>query len=805
MRLLLFFSFIFSFNFAVGQQDIVLPGVVVEQNSKKTTGEVNYLSNVSITSSGAISQLSDVNGRFKLIFTDVPIGSKVTVVAMKNYYEVVNFKELQNATILGRKTPLKIVMCKKGKLYENQISYYNIAKDLIVKDLNEKINSLTQQSIESRSIIQSLKEEFDKLSLSSLEAKTLLESQLQSSNQIAKELSERFASVNLDDESETYNKAFDFFINKNLDEAIKLLKEVDIKYRLEKNVNQLETEKKLISSLNNKIEVRKNQINQDVKQSILMARIFLINNDLKSFEEYFDLALKYEFNLNIVQEYSKTLINLGRYSKALDILNEAIYRIEQLEGYSNNVSLELLHGIYFNYGFLNQKIHEHEKANYFLQKSLKYAQYANLTSSRESYLELIRTYLTLGMGSYNSNHHLNMYYLNEAEDLLMSYSYIENEEYQILYQLTLNRLAVYYLKNDQHLLYLTYWDRYENSLYQFSKSRPNRDIGYFTTLSDIEIERGNYNSALNHIVNSLEIIEDNFDSSEDNTQFLKMLVLKNQGLAYQSVRLKSNFPFFNSKDMMIEISSFKDALEIADRLYKKENMAYGQYYLDLSFLLLNSYMYLLRNNGGFENKIKGLELLSEIQDKLKFYNKVNANIYNKFNIHYKKYYKVFRYFSNEEYIIWKEVNSLNRLSHITDYIDQERIEKKIIYYYNILLKYSSEDIKILNKTQSLNYIRLASHQMLNYKFSEAEKSCLSAFSYDKENIEVDFFLFFAYLYQRKMVEAKAVLKELKISNEWDEEFIEDILRVIKHFEHQGLMNKEIQSIKLNLKLVLNDR
>src|SRR4051812_37178802 len=92
------------------QQDIQLPGVVVEQNSKIKTGAVIYLQGASINAPQSTPQVSDANGKFTLIFGDMPAGNVARVNAVKDGYEVVNYKLIQASAITGRKSPLEIVM-----------------------------------------------------------------------------------------------------------------------------------------------------------------------------------------------------------------------------------------------------------------------------------------------------------------------------------------------------------------------------------------------------------------------------------------------------------------------------------------------------------------------------------------------------------------------------------------------------------------------------------------------------------------------------------------------------------------------
>ncbi|MBK8490434.1 MAG: hypothetical protein IPL49_05870 [Saprospirales bacterium] len=165
---LLFYSLI---SVAYTQQDVKLPGIVVEQNSQFHTGKVIYLSNVEIKSVGATPQLSNLDGSFTLVFADRPPGNMVKVYAKKSGYDLVNDKEMEKAAVLGRLAPLKLVMCKEGQLYQNQIAYYQIAEDAVKQSYNQRLKLLEQESKEKDLLIANMQVEFNQVISSADQAK----------------------------------------------------------------------------------------------------------------------------------------------------------------------------------------------------------------------------------------------------------------------------------------------------------------------------------------------------------------------------------------------------------------------------------------------------------------------------------------------------------------------------------------------------------------------------------------------------------------------------------------------------------
>jgi len=199
---------IFFCNCIQAQQDVKLPGLVVEQNSKFNTGEVVYLSNAQVKSYGAAPQLSDANGVFTLVFTDKPVGNVTRVYASKNGYELVNDEVLKRAAVLGRNSPLKVVMCEQGQLYENQMAYYKIAQDAYKETYDQRIAILEKEGTEKDQLLAKLEIEFNQQITSINQANELLLNQLYTAQKKAKDLTEKWATINLDDQTEEYQEAF---------------------------------------------------------------------------------------------------------------------------------------------------------------------------------------------------------------------------------------------------------------------------------------------------------------------------------------------------------------------------------------------------------------------------------------------------------------------------------------------------------------------------------------------------------------------------------------------------------------------
>ncbi|MBU2946601.1 tetratricopeptide repeat protein [Zobellia uliginosa] len=316
-RLGIILCLIFFTNFLFSQTDIHLPGVVVEQNSKFKTGKILYLPNVSIKASGAIPTLSDLEGSFDLLFTDKPLGNSTRLYVAKNGFEIVNDREIESAAVIGRKKPLKIVLCKTGQLYENQIAYYKIFKETVLKEHQNSLDILEKEGYASTRLIKKLKVEYNKKILSLKSAKRLLEDNLEIALQRAQTLSEQFTVINLDDQNTVYQRAFENFLSGNIDDALKILDSVNLEERLKINTKEEKKENELIQELSESVLKRNEQKRQDIEQCIFKARLHSLNSDFLLAKKMYLVALKYDKeNMVLRYEYSKLIANQNDFKEA---------------------------------------------------------------------------------------------------------------------------------------------------------------------------------------------------------------------------------------------------------------------------------------------------------------------------------------------------------------------------------------------------------------------------------------------------------------------------------------------------------
>ncbi|MEM9936609.1 MAG: tetratricopeptide repeat protein, partial [Bacteroidota bacterium] len=316
---------------ALGQQDVKLPGVVVERNSQFYSGKVNYISNVSIKSVGAKPRLSDQNGEFTLLFSNKPVGNVARVYASKSGFALVNEEVLKAAAVVGRTSPLKIVMSQEDSLYYNQIAYYNIAKDAAIKSYEQKVRIPNKEGKEKDLLLAEMRVAFNQEIKTKDEALKLLEQQKNDLEKRATELADKFLTINLDDQSARYQRAFRAFLKEDIDGALAILDSVDLAKRLATNTADIQKVDSLIVGLEKTKDNKQTQIQQDIQQCDFKAQLHILKFEWAEAENMYELALEYDSqNNDRLFDFAYFLQSQNRYQKATQRYHQILTRYRKL-------------------------------------------------------------------------------------------------------------------------------------------------------------------------------------------------------------------------------------------------------------------------------------------------------------------------------------------------------------------------------------------------------------------------------------------------------------------------------------------
>jgi tetratricopeptide (TPR) repeat protein len=317
LLLLLFFGA--TTGTALGQQDIVMRGLVVLQNSKTLTGKVTYLPDVNIRSLKTTPTMSDSRGQFKLVFANVNYGAKTELTARKTGMMVVNQEILKEAAIVGRADTLKVVMCDETKFEDNKQRFYSISTENLQRELARRVNKLQRaNAVEKRQLMDSLQTEMNFKLTSAEDAIAQLENRSKSLEVQLEKISHDFASVNLDDASETYRLAYKAFTEGDVKRSLDILNAIDFKKRLQENVVQISRRDSLVVTMQRQNDTSRTQISQDIQSCLLMANNHRILFQHREAQDWYETAIRFSdtTNLSLLNDYTSYLYEFGEFTKA---------------------------------------------------------------------------------------------------------------------------------------------------------------------------------------------------------------------------------------------------------------------------------------------------------------------------------------------------------------------------------------------------------------------------------------------------------------------------------------------------------
>ncbi|MFM9947755.1 MAG: tetratricopeptide repeat protein [Saprospiraceae bacterium] len=310
------FIYFLTLNLLHAQQDLNLPGEVVRQNSRVKTGQVEYLSNVNIQATQATPRFSDAKGQFTLVFDDKPVYNVTRIFATKNHMEVVNKTDLERAAVIGRLSKLRIIMCPVDELLENQLLYYGIAEESIVKRFKLRISRLEQANADLNALIAKVNEDFKLEVKTKNEAIYALEKEWSKALERARQVAEKFAAINLDDADQLYLQADAAFKKGEFERVLELLKYDLIDKNLLNIQSNLSAADNLTKEGQSKIAKGQENLRQTIQNALFGARVAKLNGSWKKAEDYYDLAVKGdETDLEVVFEAAVYSHEQNKFSK----------------------------------------------------------------------------------------------------------------------------------------------------------------------------------------------------------------------------------------------------------------------------------------------------------------------------------------------------------------------------------------------------------------------------------------------------------------------------------------------------------
>ncbi|MBK9962732.1 MAG: tetratricopeptide repeat protein [Saprospiraceae bacterium] len=476
------------------------------------------------------------------------------------------------------------------------------------------------------------------------EATTLLDKQRQLVEQQAKELADKWVTVNLDDESSTYRRAFAAFEVKNIELAKAILDSVDLKKRLALNSSEKAKEESLRDTLQKNIGRREEEIRQDVNICLFKARLNKLDNEWATAEQFYDLALQYDKgNFEVIFEVALFMQEQNQFEKA------GIYYEKALSLTENPVSKSWT---LLNFGILLYKTNDLSGAKKAYEEALQ-IQRKLAEKNPDVYLPDVANILdNLGLLLIdNSDISGAKKAYEEALQIEMKFVEINSDVYLPDVAKTLNNLGALFYKNNEMS-----WAKkaYEEALQIQRKFAEKKPAVYFPivaitlqnlgmllyTNNDISGAQKAYEEALQiqrklaernpdaylpnvaKFLNPLGVLlNDNNDISgaktafEEALQIQRKLAEKNPEVYLPDVSktlINLGNLFYKNNDMSGAKTAFEEALQIQRKLTEKNPDAYQRYVATS----LNNLGVLLDDNNDISGAKKVYEEALLIQRKL---------------------------------------------------------------------------------------------------------------------------------------------------------------------------------------------
>lgn len=272
MRVILLLAFL-VFGKVLFCQTIEFKGLVYEHNSKTKTGKLKLISDAQVIIPRSVPVTTDASGKFKTVSDGLKVGESVEVKLVKDGFQVVNSKELENV-IVGRKDVLVVYMASRSELQKAQLEYYNLAKKSIesshTKKVQELSNELKNAKIQSNEYQLKIKK---------------LESEREAALQSAQNLSVRLSEINLDFAGEILKKAIDYYGKGQIDSCLFMLQSKEYKKAEDKVFNELEDLRSGMSSAGS-------GIGTIINREFLIAEIYATTLELDSVKQATDRIIK---------------------------------------------------------------------------------------------------------------------------------------------------------------------------------------------------------------------------------------------------------------------------------------------------------------------------------------------------------------------------------------------------------------------------------------------------------------------------------------------------------------------------------
>ena len=338
MKKVLLLLFVGLSSQLIGQQTSI-SGVVAVFNSAFETGSREYVSNAQIEDDfkKANATTTGADGRFKLIFVGTKDNEKVSFNVKKERLEIVNTEALY--AVAGQKEQVAVFMSPEGKVAENKLKYYQINREAAEKALTSKLKTIGDEILKLKQNERANAGQIEKLQTEY----GFLQKQYEKIDQSARGMAERYAKINLDDQTKEYQTAFRYFQKGQLEEALKILNQVDLEKTGSSIVQEQERNRKIDKEWMERDSIKNEKKRQVTEALGFKADLHKTQFEFVKVEETYQLLLRLDStNIYSLWAYAYFLAEQNKNYEATAYYERALALAQTLEliaTFQNNLGL----------------------------------------------------------------------------------------------------------------------------------------------------------------------------------------------------------------------------------------------------------------------------------------------------------------------------------------------------------------------------------------------------------------------------------------------------------------------------------
>ena len=686
-------------------------------------------------------------------------------------------------------------MCREGQLREKEYNYYKIAENIALDSYKKSLVVLKDKSQKSEALIAELRRMYREEIRSPEDAERLLHRHNATALTLAKILSMRFPFINLDGQSAAYQQAFKAFLNEDIDKALQMLDDIDMRQRLEINAEGIERHPISMNEVPESIKQKAVKTKKDINLCVLKARLHVLKYEFEKAEEFFELALEYAPNdEGLMFDYTHYLYLQIRPEEAKSYYYQKVEQYRALAEKHPELYLPKLAGTLSNLGILLGKYFKELVPALSVDEEALSIRRQLAEKHPELYLPEVATSLyNLGIVLSDSKRSAEAQ-IAYGEALSIRRQLAEGHPEIYLHGVAdcLFNLGISLSTDQKHTEALVASEEALSIRRQLAEKHPELYLqAVATSLYDLGIQFSiNYKLA------------DAQTAYQEALSIRQQLAGKHPELYLPEVVavLEGLGILFSRNDELTEAQSvYEQALNIYRQLAEKNAMAYN---LDLCrtaiFLGIIYQQQLLDGYGDMSVKSSCMALLKEAEESLAVFPGIQPGVVEcRESIAYLTGF--FVGYDEEQHIINRQLRPvyeiLEELEVATSAHQKVVLQEQVIDTLQQIMVLHP-DIPDFIEIMAREYGNYTLFLLLDKQFAAAETAAQKGLEMDATNERFDIYLAMAKLHQGKYEDAKAIFQAL-ISDEIVNKT--DLLAGFKYLEEEGITHPDVEKVKAFLK------